>query len=298
MNLSCSLRKVFASELGDVTVVDVSARDGLQSLPIALPPERRAAWVRALLAAGVPEVEAASFVSPARVPQMAGAAELLSALSDEVERLWVLVPNRRGAEEALAAGARNVVCVLSATESHSRANLGRPVATVLAEVAETVRALHAAGARARAAVSMAWVDPDEGEVSADRVIDLGRSLHEMGFRELTLCDTHGGASPRAVAGLVEELTPLFAPTSIGLHLHDTFGMAAASALAGLLAGVRRFDGSLAGLGGCPFAPGAAGNLDTELLVRLLHGVGAQTGISPHSLREARATCLAMLQRES
>jgi hydroxymethylglutaryl-CoA lyase len=259
-----------------------------------LAPAHRAAWVRAVLAAGVPEVEAASFVSPARLPQMAGAARVLAELEDVAERLWVLVPNRRGAKEALGAGARNLVCVVSATEAHSEANLGHPIARVLSDLEGTVPLLRRAGVRTRVALSMAWVDPVEGVVPQDRVLDLCRRLAAMGFEELTLCDTHGGASPRAVAGLLEDLSPLFPAEALGLHLHDTFGAAAANALVGLLLGITRFDGSLGGLGGCPFAPGARGNVDTEELVRLLHTLNIETGISEEALRCARQECLARL----
>lgn len=293
--MAVCVRDLFEAAARPVTVVDVSARDGLQALPEVLPVAARVRWIRSVLAAGVPEVEAASFVSPARVPQMAGAAELLASLEDVAGRLWVLVPNRRGAEEALGAGARNVVCVLSATESHSRANLGRPVAEVLSELAGTACLLREGGARTRAALSMAWADPDEGPVPPSLVVDLGRDLRAMGFAELTLCDTLGGASPRAVAGLVEAVSPLFPPATLGLHLHDPFGTAAAAALAGLLAGVSRFDASLGGLGGCPFAAGAQGNIDLEVLVRVLQGVGAATGVSLEALAEARRSCLGALE---
>mgnify|MGYP005843439119 CR=1 FL=1 len=290
-----SLRKVLASPPSRAAVVDVSARDGLQAVPQALAPARRAAWVRRLLDAGVPEVEAASFVHPGRVPQMAGAAQVLELLRPYAERLWVLVPNRRGLDGALAAGARKVVCLISATETHSRANLGRTIAQVLAELRPLARDAHAAGARTRIAVSMAWIDPDEGAVAPERVVGLVRELADAGFRELTLCDTYGGASPRAVAELVAAVAPEFPPERVGLHLHDTFGVGSANVLAGLAAGVERFDGSIGGLGGCPFAPGARGNADTEHLVYLLHSLGVATGIDRGGLAEAAARCLSELR---
>ncbi|MEW6487274.1 MAG: hydroxymethylglutaryl-CoA lyase [Thermodesulfobacteriota bacterium] len=289
-----SLRKVLQSLPSRAAVVEVSARDGLQAVSQALSPARRAAWIRRLLDAGVPEAEAGSFVHPGRVPQMAGAAQVLKILQPYAERLWVLVPNRRGLEEALAAGARNLVCMVSATETHSRANLGRTVSQVLADLGALARDAHAAGARTRIAVSMAWIDPDEGAVAPERVVWLVRELGDAGFRELTLCDTYGGASPRAVAGLVEAVAPDFPPTQVGLHLHDTFGVAAANTLAGLAAGVRRFDGSIGGLGGCPFAPGARGNADMGHLAYLLHSLGVETGIDRPALARAATECLAEL----
>lgn len=290
-----SLRKVLQALPPRATVVDVSARDGLQAVPEVLSPARRAAWVRRVLEAGVPEAEAGSFVHPAWVPQMAGTAQVLELLQPYAERLWVLVPNRRGLDEALAAGARNLVCLVSATETHSRANLGRPVSQVLAEVGRLGRDARAAGARTRIAVSMAWIDPDEGAVAPERVVGLVRELADAGFRELTLCDTYGGASPRSVAALVEAVAPDFPPERLGLHLHDTFGVAAANTLAGLAAGVARFDGSLGGLGGCPFAPGARGNADTEHLVYLLQSLGVETGVERAALARAAAECLAELE---
>lgn len=289
-----SLRKVLQSLPSRAAVVEVSARDGLQAVSEALSPARRAAWIRRLLDAGVPEAEAGSFVHPGRVPQMAGAAQVLKILQPYAERLWVLVPNRRGLEEALAAGARNLVCMVSATETHSRANLGRTVSQVLADLGALARDAHAVGARTRVAVSMAWIDPDEGAVAPERVVGLVRELADAGFRELTLCDTYGGASPRAVAELVEAVAPDFPPTRVGLHLHDTFGVAAANTLAGLAAGVRRFDGSIGGLGGCPFAPGARGNADMGHLAYLLHSLGVETGIDRPALARAATECLAEL----
>lgn len=279
---------------GPAIVVDVSARDGLQAEPSRLSPSQRARWVRRLLAAGVPEVEAGSFASPQRLPQMAGAAELARELEPWSRRLWFLVPNRRGAEEALAAGVRGLVCVVSATETHSRDNLGRPIARVLEELGDIPRLAEETGARLRGAISVAWADPGEGTVPRERVREIAGRLRDMGFPEVTLCDTWGRASPAEVARRVSDLQGIFSPDRIGLHLHDPFGTAAAGVLAGLLAGVRRFDSSIGGLGGCPFAPGSRGNVGTEAVVRLLHGMGLDTGVDEAGLEQARRDCLAML----
>ncbi|MFU8857108.1 MAG: hydroxymethylglutaryl-CoA lyase [Deferrisomatales bacterium] len=291
-----TLRKVLSTLPTRATVVDVSARDGLQAVSPTLPSAVRAAWVARLLGAGVPEVEAGSFVSTARVPQMADTAGVLERLRPFADRLWVLVANQRGLEDALEAGARNLVCVLSATETHSLANLGRPVEGVLAELGPLARQARGAGTRTRAAVSMAWVDPEEGAVPRGRVVGLARELARLGFRELTLCDTYGGASPRDVTVLLEEIAPAFPLDRVGLHLHDTFGVASANVLAGLAAGVGRFDGAIGGLGGCPFAPGARGNVDTEHVVYLLHSLGVDTGIDGEALAQAAGECLAVLRK--
>jgi len=291
-----SLRKVLQDLPSVANVVDVSARDGLQAASPVLSPSVRAAWVRRLLDAGVPEVEAGSFVHSGRVPQMAGSADVISSLLPFVDRLWVLVPNRRGLEEALAAGARNVVCLVSATETHSRANLGRSVREVVASLSPLAGVVRSARARARLAISMVWVDPDEGVVPNERVVEIARESADMGFTELTLCDTYGGASPLAVSELLEALSSIFPPERLGLHLHDTWGGASANVLAGLAAGVTRFDGSIGGLGGCPFAPGARGNMATEHLVHLLSGLGVETGIDQTALREASERCLSELSK--
>ncbi len=141
----------------------------------------------------------------------------------------------------------------------------------------------------------AWVDPYEGEVPAERVVDIARELRAAGFSEITLCDTYGGASPKAVAALLEGLRNVFPLPRLGLHLHDTFGVGSANVLVGLLAGVSRFDAAIAGLGGCPFAPGARGNAATEQLVYLLHSLGLATGVDLDALREASDSCLGLLR---
>ncbi|MBI5440582.1 MAG: hydroxymethylglutaryl-CoA lyase [Deltaproteobacteria bacterium] len=289
-----SLRQLFSSVGDRVTLVDVSARDGLQAEPVVLSPPERAAWLRRILESGVPEAEAGSFVDPRRLPQMARTEEVLAELPDLAERLWVLVPNRRGVERARKAGARNLVLLLSATETHSEANLGRPIASVLEELGPMARTAAEAGLRARLAVSMAWIDPVEGKVPAGRVGTLCRRARELGIEELTLCDTYGGASPRDVASLLEDVSAVYPLSAVSLHLHDTFGVAAANALTGLLAGVRRFDGSVGGLGGCPFAPGSRGNVPIEDLSYLFESIGAATGVDGDALRRARSECLNLL----
>lgn len=289
--MSVSLRNVFDSTPRRVTVVDVSARDGLQSQDAVLPSGARAEWIRALLEAGVPQVEAGSFVDPRRVPQMAETEAVLNRLLPFRDCLWVLVPNARGLEEAVRAGARNVVCLVSATETHSRANLARPICKVLDDLERLRDRIDRAGLGARAAVSMAWIDPTEGIVPSARVLEICRNLRDMGFREITLCDTYGGASPKAVAELLEDLLPVYPPEAVGLHFHDTFGMASANVLVGLLEGVTRFDASIGGLGGCPFAPGARGNMDTGHLVRMLDALGVTTGIDLSALESAAGACI-------
>ncbi|WP_169709390.1 beta/alpha barrel domain-containing protein [Deferrisoma camini] len=294
--MSCTLRELANAAPRTVTLVDVSARDGLQSVPAVLPPAERARWVAEVLDAGVPEAEVGSFVHPRRVPQMAGTAEVVRELGTHAERAWVLVPNRRGLEDALAAGARNVVCLLSATQAHSRANLGRPIEEVLRELGPMAEAAAGAGVRMRLALSMAWADPVEGPVPEERVVALCRAARDLGFSELTLCDTLGGASPVEVAARVRAVAEVVPLESLGVHLHDPVGTAGAAAFAAWLAGVRRFDGSLGGLGGCPALDEPEGNQDLEELAALFRTLGVDTGVDGDRLAEAARANRARLAR--
>lgn len=280
-------------------VMDVSARDGLQSVSGFVEPVRRAAWVAALLDAGVDEVEAASFVNPAKLPQMSGAGEVLSALGEErADRVWSLAPNLKGVKAALTAGARNVTVFVSATETHSRANLGMSVGEALGGLKPIAEWLGKAGVRSRVALSVAWTDPQEGLVPTEVSAALCGRFAELGFREITLCDTHGGATPGKVAELIDAIGDFYRPSDIGLHMHDTFGLASANVLAGLLCGVSRFDGSILGLGGCPFLAGARGNMDTANLVRLLEGLGVSIHTNIGSLSRAAGECQSILNGRS
>ncbi len=294
--MSCTLRELANVAPRAVTLVDVSARDGLQSVPAVLSPAERARWVAEVLDAGVPEAEAGSFVHPRRVPQMAKTGEVVRALGDHAARVWVLVPNLRGLGEALAAGARNVVCLLSATQTHSRANLGRPIEEVLRDLGPMAEAVADAGARMRLALSMAWADPVEGPVPEERVVALCRAARDLGFSELTLCDTLGGASPVEVAARVRAAAEVMPLETLGVHLHDPSGTAGAAAFAAWLAGVRRFDGSLGGLGGCPALDEPEGNQDLEELAALFQALRVGTGVDGDRLAEAVRANRARLAR--
>ncbi len=290
-----SLRKLITDAPGRVTLVDVSARDGLQAFPHPLPPAQRAAWIRRVLDAGVPEVEAGSFVRPDRLPQMAGTAEVLRHLTDYQDRLWVLVPNPRGMEEAVSAGARRVVCLASATERHSRANLGRSVDQVLLDLEALAAETHRRGLVARVSVSVAWGEPDD-PVPVERVVWLCTRIHEMGFAGITLADTVGTAPPRTVAERIEAVAEAVPRSRLGVHLHDATGHALVSAWAAWLAGVARFDASLGGLGGCPAVREPKGNLDLESVAGLLEACGVELGIDRSRLAEARSANTALLAR--
>lgn len=263
-----------------VRLREVGPRDGLQA-EAPVPFAERVRMVEALVGAGLVDVEAAAFVSPRAVPAMAGAAEVLARLRRQPGvRYWALVPNRRGAELALAAGAGGLSVTVSASEAYSRRNVGLPVER---SVAEAGAACALAGGRVPVdvVISCAFGSPYEGDIGAGVVAALGRRLLEAGAGSLTLADTTGMATPRRV----DELVGLTG-TDVGLHLHETRGTGLVNAYAAWEAGVSRFDTSVGGLGGSPFAAGSAGNLATEGLVHLLHDLGVATGVDLERLLDA------------
>ncbi len=270
-------------------VTDVVARDGFQDEPAVIATDDKAAVLRALIAAGVTELEATSFVHPDWVPQMADAEALLERLPRSPEvRYSALVPNVRGAERAVTARVDEARLVVSASEAHNRANLNRSTDETLAELAEVCRRLAdaAPGMRLAAGVATAFMCPEDGPVPIGRLLGVVGSLARMGITVVQLADTTGTANPLQVREAVLRVRDAHPDLDLGLHLHDTRGMGLANALAGLGAGVTRFDASLGGLGGCPFAPGAAGNIATEDLVHMLHELGVETGIDAAALADA------------
>jgi hydroxymethylglutaryl-CoA lyase len=245
-----------------------------------VPPAARAGLASALFAAGLPHVEVAAFVSPKAVPAMAEASEVVAAVEPPSgATVWVLVPNRRGAEMAKDAGVDHLTVTISASPAYSQTNVGMTVDESAAQVGE-VRAV-AAGGVVDAVISCAFGSPFGDEVSPPRVRALVERMRAVGVDQVTLADTTGVATPRRIAAVLDEVG-----ADIGLHLHDTRGTALVNAYATLEMGVRRFDASLGGLGGSPFAPGAGGNLATEDLVLLLEDLGVGTGIDLGALLAA------------
>ncbi|MEW2517834.1 hydroxymethylglutaryl-CoA lyase [Actinacidiphila alni] len=283
-----------------VRIHEVGARDGLQNEKTTVPTEVKAEFVHRLAAAGLGTIEATSFVHPKWVPQLADAAELMPLLADLTARdpalrLPVLVPNERGLDRALELGVTEVAIFGSATESFARANLNRTVDESLAMFAPVVARAKAAGARVRGYLSMCFGDPWEGPVPVAQVAAAARRLYELGCDELSLGDTIGVATPGHVTALLDELTG--SPTGdtgttsttgspantvpvdrLAVHFHDTYGQALSNTLAALQKGVTVVDASAGGLGGCPYAKSATGNLATEDLVWMLHGLGIRTGV--------------------
>jgi hydroxymethylglutaryl-CoA lyase len=272
-----------------VSVYEVGPRDGLQNEAVTLPAADKVRFVELLAESGLQAVEVTSFVSPRAVPQLADAGEVLPAVHRrEGVRYPVLVPNLRGLERARAAGAREVALFAAASERFSHANIGRSIGESLAGYAEVAAEARAAGMWLRGYVSTAFHCPYEGAVDPEAAVRVARELRRMGCEEISVGDTIGRAEPAEVAALVPRLAAAVPLERIALHLHDTGGRALANVAAGLEAGVRTFDGSAAGLGGCPFAPGAPGNLATEALVAFLERSGYATGVDEERLAAAAA----------
>ena len=284
----------------EVTIYEVGPRDGLQNESAVIAVDVKAEFVERLVAAGLRTVEVTSFVSPTWVPQLADAAELAARLDlgGPVD-MPVLVPNDRGLDRALASGARHVAVFASATESFARANLNRGLEEQYEMFEPVVTRAVAAGVRVRAYLSMCFGDPWEGEVSLEQVVAAGRRLLDMGTAQLSVGDTIGAGTAGHVTALLDAFAAADIPTSrLAMHFHDTYGQALANVVAALRQGVTTFDASAGGLGGCPFARSATGNLATEDLVWLLHGLGIDSGVDLEALVETSAWMAARLGRPS
>ncbi|MTV25421.1 hydroxymethylglutaryl-CoA lyase [Nitriliruptoraceae bacterium ZYF776] len=263
----------------EVTIVEVGPRDGLQNEPDTVPTDVKVAFVERLAAAGLPVVEATSFVSPRWVPQLADGAEVLAGLTRRPGvRYPVLVPNERGLDAALAAGADEVAVFAAASETFSQRNLNRSIAASLEMFAPVVGRATGAGLRVRGYVSMVCGCPFQGDVPVDDVRRVTTALLELGCDEISLGDTIGIGAAGQVQDLVGRLREDVPVERLAVHLHDTYGQGLANTLAAFEAGVTIADTSAGGLGGCPYAPGATGNLATEDLVHALHGSGVTTGV--------------------
>ncbi len=281
-----------------IHITEVAPRDGLQNQAVHVPTADKLRLVRLLAAAGLRSVEAASFVSPKAVPQMADAAELLPQVQSGLPALRVsaLVPNLKGLERASAAGAREIAVVLSATETMNRKNINMGLQQALEVSEQTLRAALAQGLRTRAYIAVAFDCPFEGPTPLDTVLELSARMRAAGAHEVVIADTIGSAAPGTVQARFEALRDVVPQDMLAAHLHDTRGLGAANAFAALRAGVRRFDASAGGIGGCPFAPGAAGNLATEDLVLMAEGSGFATGVDLCGLLEAIDLSEILLQR--
>jgi hydroxymethylglutaryl-CoA lyase len=262
-----------------ITIVEVGPRDGLQNEPGAVPTAEKVAFVDRLADAGLSVIEASAFVSPRWVPQMADAAEVFAGIRRRPGvRYTAIVPNLQGLARAREARADEVAVFPAATETFCRRNLNCSLEDAMTRAIEVCAEARTAALRVRAYLSVAFGCPFEGRVDAERVAELTDRLLNAGAYEVALSDTIGVAHPGAVGDLIGVVTRRLPVSALALHFHDTRGMAIANVCAGLEAGVFTFDAAAGGLGGCPFAPGATGNLATEDLVYLLDGLGAVTGV--------------------
>ncbi|NVJ18218.1 hydroxymethylglutaryl-CoA lyase [Myxococcus sp. AM010] len=270
-----------------VDVYEVGPRDGLQNELRTLPTRDKARLINALVAAGEKRIEVTSFVSPKWIPQLADAEELLRLVGRREGVVFsALVPNLKGLERAKEAGLEEAAVFISASEAHSKKNINKSIAEAVVGAREVTASALQAGMRVRGYLSTVWGCPYEGDVPVERVVDICRRLVDAGIYQLSLGDTIGIGTPRQTENLLEALLKHLPVEKLALHLHDTRGTALANALVGLSAGVTTFDASIGGLGGCPYAPGAAGNLATEDAVFMLHGMGVDTGINLDRLVEA------------
>lgn len=277
-----------------IHISEVGPRDGLQSIVRTMPLEAKKAWIVAEAAAGVPEIEVGSFVPPSLLPQMADTAELV-AFASEIEGLAVavLIPNFKGAERAIAAGAQKMSMPFSMSETHSLRNVRKDHAAMIAEIRAVADLVAARPAAARphfeVGLATAFGCTIEGPVSEDNVVRLAHQAIAAGAAEVGLSDTTGYANPAQIKRLVRRVKAEIGPDKLNtLHLHNTRGLGLANALAGLEEGITTLDASLGGLGGCPFAPGASGNIVTEDLVFMLEAMGYETGVDLEKLLKVRS----------
>ncbi len=270
-----------------VSVYEVSLRDGLQNEKGVLPTESKRAILDALIAAGLKRIELTSFVSPKWVPQLADAEELAREVEvpDDVT-LSALVPNAKGLERALGTGLPEIAVFMSASETHNRKNINKSIDRTLEVFDEVVPPALEGGLRVRAYVSTVWGCPYEGPIDPARAIEIAVRLIELGCYQVSLGDTIGVGNPRQTEDIVRRALDVLPPEKVALHMHDTRGTALANVVTALNMGIRDFDASVGGMGGCPYAPGASGNLATEDLVYLLEGMGYETGIDLDLLVEA------------
>lgn len=284
----------------EVSVYEVSLRDGLQNEAAPIPLDGKKQLLAALLQAGLKRLELTSFVSPRWVPQLADAEDFIRAVSPAPEGVtWsALVPNATGLERALGVGGLGEIAVfLSASETHNRKNTNKSIEQSLDTFAEVAPPALEAGLRVRAYVSTVWGCPYEGDVPLEQSLSIARRLIELGTYQVSLGDTIGVGTPKRTREIVGAFLTEFSAERLALHFHDTRGTALANALVGLELGVRDFDASVAGIGGCPYAPGAAGNLATEDLVYMLEGMGVRTGVDLDLLIEAGRVAEAVVGRK-
>ncbi len=281
-----------------VTIYEVGPRDGLQNEARQVPTADKLRFIDALVGAGIRDIEITSFVSPKWIPQLADAAEVARGVNRPAGvKMSALVPNRRGLDTALASGMKVVAVFLSASETHNKKNVNKTIADTLAAFDEVIPFAIAAKVAVRAYVSTVFGCPYEGDVDPQRVVDLTSKLRDMGVYQISLGDTIGVANPRQTEDVFGKVLAAHPAETIAMHFHDTQGTALANCLVGLQMGITTIDAAAGGLGGCPYAPGASGNLATEDVVAMLHSMGVATGIDLDKLTEASRTAATFVGHE-
>lgn len=270
---------MFAKLLSSIEVVEVGPRDGFQNVKTFIPTADKIAIIEGLINTGIKTVEVSSFVSPKAIPQLADARDVCTAILEKYGdkiAASVLVPNLKGAQSAWDAGIREVACVISVSEAHNKANINRTHAESLAELAKMREALP--DLKVRVDLATAFACPFTGWVQPEAVADLAAKITNLGVTKMVMCDTIGVATPDRVYQLSDYMNNAFPSVKFALHLHDTRGMGLVNTVAGMMAGINVFETSIGGLGGCPFAPGAAGNTATEDMVNMLNDMHIATGV--------------------
>jgi hydroxymethylglutaryl-CoA lyase len=282
----------------EVTIYEVGPRDGLQNEARNVPTADKIRFIDALAASGIRSIEITSFVSPKWIPQLADAAEVARGVARSSGiRMSALVPNRRGLDTALASGMREVAVFLSASETHNKKNVNKTIADTITAFDDVIPAARAANVPVRAYVSTVFGCPYEGDVDPERAVQLVGQLRDMGVYQVSLGDTIGVANPQQTEDVIGRMLAKHPAESIAVHFHDTQGTALANCLVSLQMGIATIDSAAGGLGGCPYAPGASGNLATEDVVAMLHSMGVKTGIDLDKLTEASRTASTFVGHE-
>lgn len=275
--------------MNSVEIFEVGPRDGLQPEPVFIDTAKKIKLVNLLTEAGCKRIEATSFVNPKWVPQMADAKEVFAGIEKRPGVTYsALIPNLRGLELALECGLEEVVTILSTSESHNKKNLNRSVAESLKEVEEINRTARRHGVRVRSYIATVFGCPMEGAMPPEKALEIALALESYGSYEISLGDTTGMANPDSAYAIPKMIAEKLTKARLAVHYHKYFGMEFANNLASYNAGIRIFDGAAGGLGGCPYAPGAKGNCQTEVLTEMFHRMGVETGIDQAKIEEAGA----------
>jgi hydroxymethylglutaryl-CoA lyase len=282
----------------DVTIYEVGPRDGLQNEARNVPTGDKIRFIDSLVASGIRAIEITSFVSPKWIPQLGDAVEVARGVARPPGvRMSALVPNRRGLDTALAAGMKEIAVFMSASETHNRKNVNKTITQTLAAFDEVVPHARAAGLSVRAYLSTCFGCPYEGDVDPKRVVELTGRLVELGVYQVSISDTIGVANPAQVEDVLGRVLAVHSADSLAVHFHDTQGTALANCIVAMQLGITTIDAAAGGLGGCPYAPGASGNLATEDVVAMLHAMGVRTGIDLDKLIEASRTASTFVGHE-